>query len=453
MSWPDNILTKAKALEIDECEVIKSRKKITTIRITDSEIAEVKRIEDEGFGIRIIDKKRISSACTSKINEIERLLERLKKTTENIKPYRFWKGLPYELKSQTTLENTFDKRLDSISEKDTIDISQEMINSANHNKVSSISGSLNIVSENFEISNSNGLYGTDNATYIAGVINSDSEEGSEPVSGIGQYSCRTLAEFEPGYIGSRATEMCIESINPTKCETSDYTIILEPYSVGELLSFVFAANFSLKTYSEKRSCFSGLLGEDIAVSSLDVYDDPHVKEGIGTKPFDDEGVCTKKILIIDSGQFKNTFSNLYDSYEQGGNTTGNASRSGGPMGRSAEGIPISSPHNLRIGKGDHSLDEMIKETKNGLLIGRLWYTYAVNPIKGDFSCTARSGIRLIENGEIKAPGKQVRIVHNLRSLLKNISAVENKEKNVMQWASAPSTTPSIKAENVSVKSF
>ena len=38
-------------------------------------------------------------------------------------------------------------------------------------------------------------------------------------------------------------------------------------------------------------------------------------------------------------------------------------------------------------------DEMIQDTKHGLLVGRLWYTYAVNPIKGDFSCTARSGIK------------------------------------------------------------
>ena len=48
---------------------------------------------------------------------------------------------------------------------------------------------------------------------------------------------------------------------------------------------------------------------------------------------------------------------------------------------------------------------MIKDTKHGLLIGRLWYTYAVNPIKGDFSCTARSGIRIIENGEVKGTWK------------------------------------------------
>jgi PmbA protein len=123
------------------------------------------------------------------------------------------------------------------------------------------------------------------------------------------------------------------------------------------------------------------------------------------------------------------------------------------MGKSSEPIPISAPHNLKINPGESSQENMIKDTKHGLLIGRLWYTYAVNPIKGDFSCTARSGIKIIENGEIKGPGKSVRIIHNLTTMLKNISEIGNNQKNIIQWASLPSIAPSIKAEKISVKSI
>lgn len=91
------------------------------------------------------------------------------------------------------------------------------------------------------------------------------------------------------------------------------------------------------------------------------------------------------------------------------------------MGRSSEPIPISSPHNLKIIPGDYSQEEMIKETKHGLLVGRLWYTYAVNPIRRDFSCTARSGIRIIENGEIISPGKSVRIIQSSKHVEKYFS--------------------------------
>ena len=120
------------------------------------------------------------------------------------------------------------------------------------------------------------------------------------------------------------------------------------------------------------------------------------------------------------------------------------------MGRSAEPIPIAAPHNLKVIPGDQSQEEMIKETKQGLLVGRLWYTYAVNPIKGDFSCTARSGIRIIRDGEIIGPGRSVRIIHNLPAMMKNISAIGKNLRNVIQWASLPSITPSLKAEDISV---
>lgn len=334
-----------------------------------------------------------------------------------------------------------------------MDIAQNMINSANNDRVNTITGSLDIVSENFEIANSNGLYLNDKATYISGIINSESEYGALSVSGIGYTSGRTLANFSAEQVGYDAKIMCVESINPQKIDSDKYSIIFEPYSVGELLAFVVAANFDFKTFSEKKSCFSNNFEEQIAAEQLSLIDDPHIPEGIGTKLVDDEGVETQRRNLIEKGIFKNTFSDLFDSYKEGRQSSGNASRSGSPMGRSSEPIPTSAPHNLKINPGDISQEDMIKDTKHGLLVGRLWYTYAVNPIKGDFSCTARSGIRIIENGKIKGPGSSVRIVHNLPTMLKNISAIGNNQKNVIQWASLPSIVPSIKAENIMVNSI
>jgi len=217
---------------------------------------------------------------------------------------------------------------------------------------------------------------------------------------------------------------------------------------------VIAANFNFKTFKEKKSCFSNNFKNKIATEEFNLTDNPHIPEGIGTKSIDDEGTKTKKIKLIENGIFKNVFSNLYDSYKEGEEkSSGNAIRMGSPMGRSADPIPVAAPHNLVITAGSISQEDMIKDTKHGLLVGRLWYTYAVNPIKGDFSCTARSGIQIIENGEVIGPGRSVRIVHNLTNLLNNISDIGKDQNRVMQWASLPSITPSIKVENISVSSI
>ncbi|MBT5201379.1 MAG: TldD/PmbA family protein [Thaumarchaeota archaeon] len=452
MSILENTLDYSKNLGIDECEIVLIKKNITTVRITDSEIAEIKQNFDENYGIRIIHDKKITSIQTTNKENIKKSLDNAFLSTNNLKSRDFWKGLPDKVVSKK-INKVFDEKLENISGSTSMDIAQDMINSTNNDKINTITGSLNIVSENFELVNSNGLNFKDKATYISGIINAESEIGSLPVSGIGHQSGRTLDNFSTQQIGEDAKNMCIESINPQKIDSGMYTIIFEPYSVGELLSFVVAANFNFKTFSEKKSCFSNEFNKKIGVEQLDLVDDPYIPEGIGSKAIDDEGIETQKKHFIEKGVFTNTFSNLFDSYKKEKQSTGNASRGGSPMGRSSEPIPIASPHNLKITAGTSSQEDMIKDTKHGLLVSRLWYTYAVNPIKGDFSCTARSGIRRIENGNIVEPGKSVRIIHNLPTMLKNISEIGNNQKNVIQWASLPSITPSIKVENITVNSI
>ena len=453
MSALEKAIIHSKKIGIDECEVVVIKKNIITVRITDSEIIEIKQNFDERYGIRLIhSKKIISIQTTNKEKIIDEITEGLK-TTLKLKPRKFWKGLPNK-EDVAQLEGTFDKKLKQISGSKATDIAQNMINSSENDKVDTITGSLNIVYEDFELSNSNGLNFNNEATYISGIINAESEHGTMPVSGIGHACGRTLSKFSPEQIGLDAKNMCVNSINPQKINSDTYSIIFDPYSVGELLAFVVAANFNFKTFRERKSCFSNDFKNKISIDEFNLTDNPHIPEGIGTKSVDDEGVKTKKIKIIENGIFENNFSNLYDSYKEGENeSSGNAVRMGSPMGRSAEPISISAPHNLTVTPGKNSQEDMIKDTKHGLLVGRLWYTYAVNPIKGDFSCTARSGIRIIENGEIKGPGKSVRIVHNLPTLLKNISDIGNDQRRVMQWASLPSITPSIKVEGITVNSI
>ena len=450
MSAFDKALRKSKNLGIDECEIVFSKRKITTIRITDSEIAELKQNIDENYGVRLIKDKRIVAGQTSSEENIEKIIQKSVDSTSYIQPKRFWKTLPHSVKSHPILKEMFDKKLAEISGAQASDIAQEMINSASDEKINAISGSLNIVTESFNITNSFELNLSDNATYISGIINADSDFGGTAVSGMGHDSCRTLGKFNPVKIGQDAKIMCKESINPKRCEEGVYSIVFDPYSVGELLAFVFSSNFSLKFFSDKKSCFSNCFNQSIAVEDFSLIDDPHVPNSIGSKPFDDEGVTTSPNSLIKNGVFCGLYSDLYTAYKEGKSTSANASRLGIPMGRSSQPVPTSAPHNMKIESGDMSKDEIIKDTKHGLLVGRLWYTYAVNPIKGDFSCTARSGIRMIEDGEIKGSVKSFRIIHNLPVLLKNISAIGNNLRNIIQWSSLPSVTPSLRVEGIKV---
>ena len=143
-------------------------------------------------------------------NEIEKTIDIALRTSNSLKPRMFWNRLPYSVNSKQ-LEGTVDKKLQQISDKEISDIAQNMINSADNAKINTITGSLNIVSENFKIVNSNGLKAENKATYISGIINAESEHSTIPVSGIGHSSSRTLAKFSAEQIGNEAKIMCIES--------------------------------------------------------------------------------------------------------------------------------------------------------------------------------------------------------------------------------------------------
>ncbi len=451
MSLCDDISNKAKTLQLDEFEVVLIQKKITTARITDSEISEIKQNYDKSIALRIIHNKKILSA-RMKNEDPENIFENALQMKAYVTPKKFWRSLPYPTKI-TKLEKTWDKTLDDISSDKVIDMANAMINSTLHEKIKSVSGSLNIVSEYFQIANSNDLNYSDKATYISGTINADSDNGSNPTSGIGFMSSRTMDSFSTDEIGKSAKEMCMDSINPTKCDSGQYSIILEPYALGELLAFVFSYNFNLKTYYDKRSCFADKLGYEIASKDFSLMDDPHSPDGIGSKPFDDEGTLTSPRYLIESGKFTNVFSDCFNAFKEGVDSSGNASRQGSPMGRDAQPVPIPSTHNLKVIPGKTTKDEVIKDTKNGILVGRLWYTYPVNPERGDFSCTARSGIRIIKDGKITAPSKPVRIIHNLQLLLRNISAICNDSRNVLQWNALPCICPTIRVDAVNITSI
>jgi len=306
LSALDKALNHSKNIGINECEIVVVKKKIITVRITESEITEIKQNFDEDYGIRLIHDKKIVSIQTTNQQEIEERIDSAFKTSSKLKARDFWKGLPYDA-TLKQLDGTFDEKLEKISGEKVMDIAQNMINSAYNDKVNTITGSLNIVSENFEIANSNGLNLNDKATYISGIINAESEYGTIPVSGIGHASGRTLSNFSAEEIGNDAKIMCIKSINPQKIDSDRHSIIFEPYSVGELLAFVVASNFNFKTFSEKKSCFSNNFKEKIAIDQLSLIDDPHIPEGIGTKSVDDEGTETQKRNLIENGIFKKYF--------------------------------------------------------------------------------------------------------------------------------------------------
>lgn len=93
MSALDKALNHSKNIGINECEIVVVKKKIITVRITDSEIAEIKQNFDENYGIRLIHNKKIASIQTTNQQEIEKGIDNAFKTSSNLNQEIF--GMDY----------------------------------------------------------------------------------------------------------------------------------------------------------------------------------------------------------------------------------------------------------------------------------------------------------------------------------------------------------------------
>lgn len=145
-------------------------------------------------------------------------------------------------------------------------------------------------------------------------------------------------------------------------------------------------------------------------------DDPLLKGGLATCPFDDEGVASRTKAVIENGKLTTLLHNLKTARKAGVQSTGNASKAGYTA-------PIEvSPSNFFFKPGEKTLDEMMADIGNGLVITEVSGLHAgANVVSGDFSLLAQ-GYTVVD-GKKGAPVERVTVAGNFFDLLKNIRAV------------------------------
>jgi PmbA protein len=150
------------------------------------------------------------------------------------------------------------------------------------------------------------------------------------------------------------------------------------------------------------------LGKPVFPKHIDILEDPFVKRGKGSSPFDDEGVRVQARSVVDAGKVQGYFLGSYSARKLGMKTTGNAGGS----------------HNLtltsRLTRAGDNLDAMLEKLGTGLFVTELMGS-GVNYVTGDYSRGA-SGF-WVEKGRIAYPVHEITIAGNMKSMLKGIMAV------------------------------
>ena len=208
-------------------------------------------------------------------------------------------------------------------------------------------------------------------------------------------------------IGRYAAERALARLKSRRVATAEVPVLFENTIAAGLLGGYVQATSGGALY-RKASFLLDCLGQSVLAPHLDVDEDPHVRKGKGSAPFDDEGVRTRKRRVVVGGVVKGYFLSSYSARKLGMKTTGNAGGS--------QNLVLSS----RLTKPGDDLDAMLKKLGRGLFVTELM-GQGVNYVTGDYSRGA-AGF-WVEGGRIQHPVHEVTIAGNLKQMFKDIVAV------------------------------
>lgn len=415
-----NIIDKTIKAGATDCDVVLAKGSSRSISFRLGKVEDIEESNGSTFGIRALigGKQAFISSSDSDKDNIEKLIHRLIQMTK-LAPEDETACLGDPTLYETNFEN-----LDLFQENPTntdvlIEMAKECEEAALSNKgITNSEGSGSSFSEaEFFIANSKG--------FSSGYKSSSNSISCSVIAGEGQLMerdydyavARHISDLAlPSDVGNSSANKAIQRLNPRKIDSCNTSVIFDKRISDDIIGYV-ASAASGTAIARGTSFLKDSLCKQIFNKDINIVDDPKMLRGLGSRPFDGEGLKTNKKDIVQNGVLKTWLLNTSTAKKLNLKSTGNASRGvGSPPGISAS--------NLFMTNGVHSYEDMIKSTKSGFYATEL-IGMGVNLITGDYSMGA-SGM-WIENGEIKFPVSEITIASNLKDMFLNLTAANDLE--------------------------
>ena len=224
---------------------------------------------------------------------------------------------------------------------------------------------------------------------------------------------RTFSRLDsPEEVGLEAARRTVRKLGAKKVETQRVPVIFDSETAGSLMGNLCSAVSGYSLY-KGASFLAGQLDKSLAPEYVTVYDNGRVVGGLGSRPFDGEGLPTRKTTVVERGILKSYLLDTYSGRKLGLASTGNASRSVGEN-------PSVGPTNFYLAPGTKTAQDIIKTVKQGLYVTDL-IGFGINMVTGDYSRGA-AGF-WIEGGELAYPVEEITIAGNLKEMFAGIEMI------------------------------
>ena len=267
-------------------------------------------------------------------------------------------------------------------------------------------------------------------------------------SGWAEDSAVRVKDVDAPDLAGRALRKAKTSAQPKALDPGDYTVILEPAAVADLIGQNLGFSLAARAAEEGRTFFSKkgggtLIGEKVFHESVTVKSDPSDSRrpglpwggvgfggggGGGFGGGGEIGLAARPITWVENGVLKNL---SYDRY----------------WAKKADKEPTPAANNLIVEGGKETLESLIASTEKGLLVTHFWYIRVVNPQTLQMTGLTRDGLWLIENGKITRPVMNFRFNESPAVVLSNVLGMTPAVR------SGNAVMPAIKAANFTFSSL
>lgn len=386
------------------------------IEVRNDEVERIQEAGSYGAGLRLIIKGRMAFASTNDLREkaieeaINRAIEFARITTAD--PANV---LPDDPKV-SQVEGLYDPEISRISMDEKIALLQRLEKLAMKDpRITKSDGATYREGEGeIILANSNGLLKSFRGSVCGFGVRVVAEKGEQKSSGSDSCQRRFFSDLPPvEEVAAKAAREAYERLDPRPVKTQRAAVIFDREVAFALLGGLLAA-INGERVLQGASFLGKKIGHKISSDLLTLIDDGIRAKGLGSKPFDGEGVATQKRIIVDKGILQGFMYNTIVARRAGVKSTGNAAREG------FSSLPGIGPHNFYVAAGQAKPEDIIKATKTGLLVKEVT-GYGINPVNGHFSGGA-SGF-WIENGQITFPVKGLTIAGSAEEILFGIDMV------------------------------
>lgn len=412
------LLARATALGAEAAEVFFSSGTEFSVKIFNREIDSLVSAESRGIGVRTLRDKRVGFAYTSDLSPsaLDALAEEALGNGRYNHPDDA-NALPPVMPADP-LPGLYSAELDRVDPQRKIRfaLDLERLTVSRDERVKRVSDVIYTDGTgHVEIVNSLGLDAAFDRSVAYALVDAIAERDAEMQSGYAFTYGRELDALQLEATAEEAAQRAAGLLGASRLPTARVPVALDPYAGAAILG-VLTNSFSGEAVLKRRSLLAGKVGEAVASPRVSIVDDARLLDGLSSRPFDGEGVPSRRTDLVRAGVLQGFLHNTYSARRSGAVSTASAVRS-------YKSVPDVGVSNLVLEPGERPRADLLADVGNGLYVAQLHGLHTVNPVSGEFSLGVTG--HWIRGGELAQPVREMTIAGNLIELLRQVVGLAN----------------------------